>query len=137
MDKKIKVGIVSYLNARPLVYGLKLPPVADQIELIEDTPAKLADMLINKNIDVGLIPVAIISRLKEYHIIGDYCIGSDGEVASVCLFSEVPVEEITKVYLDYQSRSSVALLKWLMQEYWGSRAELIYAEDENFRKKSY
>ncbi len=92
-------------------------------------------MLINKNIDVGLIPVAIISRLKEYHIIGDYCIGSDGEVASVCLFSEVPVEEITKVYLDYQSRSSVALLKWLMQEYWGSRAELIYAEDENFRKK--
>jgi chorismate dehydratase len=56
-------------------------------------------------------------------------------VASVCLFSEVPIEEIKKVYLDYQSRSSVALLKWLMKESWGNSPELILATDENYRSE--
>lgn len=105
----------------------------DMIELVEDYPAHLADMLIQNRIDVGLIPVAAIPRLSEYHIVGDYCIGTEGEVASVCLFSEVPIDEIRKVYLDYQSRSSVALLKWLMKEAWGNNAELVLAKDENYR----
>jgi chorismate dehydratase len=135
LDKKIKVGSVSYLNTRPLVYGLKLPPIADQIELIEDTPARLGEMLINNQIDIGLIPVAIIPQLKEYYIIGDYCIGSEGEVASVCLFSEVPIGDIKKVYLDYQSRSSVILLKWLMKEYWGINPEIIEAINDEYRKE--
>jgi chorismate dehydratase len=130
---KIKVGIVSYLNTRPLIYGLQLPPISQEIELIEAYPSRLADMLVNNEIDLGLIPVAAIPSLPEYHIIGDYCIGAEGEVASVCLFSEVPVEKITKVYLDYQSRSSVALLKWLIREYWGIHPELVETNDENYR----
>jgi chorismate dehydratase len=135
LDKKVKVGIVSYLNTRPLIYGLRLPPVSEQIELIEEHPAKLADMLISGEIDLGLIPVATIPQLKEHYIVCDYCIGTEGEVASVCLFSEVPVQEIKKVYLDYQSRSSVALLQWLMKEYWGIHPEIIHAEDDSFRKE--
>jgi chorismate dehydratase len=135
LDKKLRVGIVSYLNTRPLIYGLRLPPVSEQIELIEEHPARLADMLISGEIDLGLIPVAAIPQLKEYYIVGDYCIGSEGEVASVCLFSEVPVQEIKKVYLDYQSRSSVALLQWLMKEYWGIHPEIIHAADDSFRKE--
>jgi chorismate dehydratase len=129
---KIKVGIVSYLNTRPLIYGLQERPLARQIELIEAYPARLADMLANDEIDLGLIPVAAIPKLKEYHIVGDYCIGTEGEVASVCLFSEVPVEKIERIYLDYQSRSSVALLKWLIKEYWGIHPQLIETYDENF-----
>ncbi len=105
------------------------------IELIGAYPAKLAQMLINDEIDVGLIPVAVIPELPSYHIVGDYCIGTEGEIASVCLFSEVPMNEIKKVYLDYQSRSSVALLKWLMKEYWGIDPEIIEAEDENYRQE--
>jgi chorismate dehydratase len=129
---KIKVGIVSYLNTRPLIYGLQLPPLSNQIELIEAYPSRLADMLVNDEIDLGLIPVAAIPKLKDYHIVGDYCIGAEGEVASVCLFSEVPVEKIEKIFLDYQSRSSVALLKWLIKEYWGIHPELIETNDENY-----
>jgi chorismate dehydratase len=51
------------------------------------------------------------------------------------LFSEVPVNEIERVYLDYQSRSSVALLKWLMKEYWNIHPEMLQATDDNYRKK--
>ena len=135
MSKKIKVGIVSYLNTRPLIYGLKLPPIADEIELIEDTPSRLAGLLVNNVIDIGLVPVAVIPQLKEYFISSDYCIGTETEVASVCLFSEVPLNEITKVYLDYQSLSSVALLKWLMKEYWNIDPGIIQTSDDDYRKK--
>jgi chorismate dehydratase len=135
LDNKIKVGIVSYLNTRPLVYGLKLPPISDEIALIEETPARLADLLVTDEIDVGLVPVAIIPQLKEYFIVGDYCIGTETEVASVCLFSETPLNEIRTVYLDYESRSSVALLKWLMKEYWGIHPTIVQAEDDTYRSK--
>jgi len=135
LGKKIKVGIVSYLNTRPLIYGLKLPPIASEIELVEDTPSRLAELLVNSEIDLGLVPVAVIPQLKEYFISSDYCIGTETEVASVCLFSEVPLHEITKVYLDYQSLSSVALLKWLMKEYWNIDPEIIQTTDDDYRKK--
>ena len=135
MDKKVRVGIVNYLNTKPLVYGLQLPPVNEKIELVAAYPARLAQMLINNEIDIGLIPVAVIPELSEYHIVSDFCIGTEGEIASVCLFSEVPVSEVKKVYLDYQSRSSVALLKWLMKEYWDIDPEIIHTTDDVYLRK--
>jgi len=88
------------------------------MELTEDYPSKIARQLIQDEVDLALVPVAIIPRMKDYHIIGDYCIGSDGPVASVALFSETPVSSIARIYLDYQSMSSVALLKILLGSYW-------------------
>jgi chorismate dehydratase len=132
---KIRVGIVNYLNTKPLIYGLERPPVAGLIELIGDYPSRIASMLINDEIDVGLIPIAVIPELSTYHIVGDHCIGAEGEIASVALFSEVPMEQIEKIYLDYQSRTSVALLKYLVKEYWGITPEYISASDENYRKQ--
>ena len=98
-----------------------------EIELVTDYPARIADMLIRDEVDISLVPVATIPRLVEYHIISNYCIGTTGEVASVCLFSDVPIEEITAVLLDYQSRSSVALLKILLRDHWHVSPELVPA----------
>ena len=83
---------MSYLNTKPLVYGLEKGLMKDAIELVYDYPSRVAAMLMNDEIDVGLVPVAIIPKLKQAHIITDYCIGSEGEVASVCIFSELPLE---------------------------------------------
>lgn len=133
--KKIRVGIVNYLNTRPLLYGLQLPPVSELIELKGDYPSNIARMLKAGEIDLGLIPVATIPELPEYHITGNYCIGAEGEIASVALFSDVPMNEIKKVYLDYQSRTSVALLQYLMKEYWGINPEIFHAVDEHYRQE--
>jgi chorismate dehydratase len=133
--KKIRVGIVNYLNTKPLLYGLEREPISNQIELIGDYPARVAQMLLDDEIDVGLVPVAVLSKLSDYHIVGDYCIGTEGEIASVALFSDVPMNEIQKVYLDYQSRTSVALLKYLMKEYWGISPEIVEATNEDYRKE--
>ncbi|MEO8111871.1 MAG: menaquinone biosynthesis protein [Ginsengibacter sp.] len=118
MQRKIRVGAVSYLNTKPLVYGFDHGMMAESIELKIDFPSKIASMLLSDEIDVGLVPVAIIPEMKEYYIISDYCIGSRGEVASVCLFSEAPLDKIERILLDYQSRTSVELLKILIKNYW-------------------
>jgi chorismate dehydratase len=128
------VGAVSYLNTKPLIYGFEQGMMKETVELVIDYPAKIADALIKDEIDIGLIPVAAIPKLKEYHIISDYCISSDGEVASVCLFSEVPLNEIETVLLDYQSRTSVVLAQILIKEYWKINP-IIKNGDEDFRSQ--
>lgn len=118
MAQKIKIGAVSYLNTKPLIYGLQQGLLKDEAELQIDFPAAIAGQLINGTIDIGLIPAAAIPLVKDAAIVTDFCIGCNGEVASVALFSDVPVNEVKTVLLDYQSKTSVALLKILLKEHW-------------------
>ena len=127
------MGAVSYLNTKPLLYGIERAPVRREIELIIDYPASIANMLLNDEIDMGLVPVAIIPFMNEAHINGDYCIASNGNVASVCLFSETPIERVERVLLDYQSRTSVQLARILMKEYWQISPEFVDA-GKDFRQ---
>ena len=125
---KIRVGAVSYLNTKPLIYGFEKGMMQGQVDLIIDYPAKIADALVKNEIDIGLVPVAVLPQMKNHYFVGDYGIACDGAVATVCLFSEVPVDEIETVLLDYQSRTSVALLKILLDEHWKITPEFINAE---------
>ncbi len=128
MERKIRVAAVSYLNTKPLIYGFEQGMMQDEIDLVTDIPANIADMLIKADVDLALVPVATIPLMREYHIISDYCIGCNGEVASVCLFSDVPLQEIETILMDYQSRSSVELLKILLKEHWKISPKLVAAE---------
>jgi len=123
---------VSYLNTKPLLYGLAHGQLSDQVELVLDYPANLVRLLQSNQIDIGLIPVGALPALGDYHIISDYCIGTEGEVASVAVFSEVPMEEIDTVLLDYQSRTSVMLCKILFEKHWKKKVQFIDAKDESY-----
>ncbi|MEO5984200.1 MAG: menaquinone biosynthesis protein [Ferruginibacter sp.] len=118
MERKIRVAAVDYLNTKPLIFGLERGIISLNIELILDNPSNVARMLINDKVDVGLVPVTCTPLLKNAHTISDYCIGCDGEVSSVCIFSEVPMNEIETVLLDYQSNTSVALFRLLAKDHW-------------------
>ncbi len=117
MDK-IKISVVSYLNSKPFIYGLEHSSVINEIELQLDIPSVCAQKLIDGKVDIGLVPIAVLPKLKEYQIITNYCIGAEGKVASVMLYSEVPLPEIKTVMLDYQSRTSVMLVKVLAEFLW-------------------
>lgn len=108
--------MVSYLNSRPFLAGLEGSSHAYHI--IADSPAGLAGRLQAGEVDVALLPVAVIPHLPQAYIVSRYGIAADGPVKTVAVFSEVPIEELTTIYLDYQSRSSVQLLQILCREYW-------------------
>lgn len=133
LNRKIKVGAVSYLNTKPLVYVFENGAMIDDMDLIFDYPSKVAQMLINDEIDLGLVPVAVIPQVLNAQIVSNFCIAATNPVASVCMFSKVPIEEIESVILDYQSRTSVALLKILLKDFWHISPDFIasYAEFEN------
>ncbi len=130
------MGAVSYLNTLPMVWGLNQHDFSDGMDITYNYPAKVAEALLNDELDVGLIPVAMIPRLHESHIISSYCIGATGPVASVCIFSEVPLEQVTHLYLDYQSRTSVNLARVLLQEYWNLAPQLLPAGEDFITKIS-
>lgn len=116
---KYNISVVNYLNSIPFIYGLKNhQEIQNWITLFEENPAQCADSLIQGKTDIALIPAAMILQLKNPHIISSYCIGSVGKVKTVCLFSNVPIEDVTDVILDEQSRTSVRLFQILANEYW-------------------
>ena len=104
-------------------------PFKDRIDLIKSYPAKIAQDLLEGTIDIGLVPVAIMPLLSSPQIVSKYVIGTEGEVASVALFSQVPMEQVECVYLDYQSRTSVALAKVLLTQYWKKEVAFIAATE--------
>jgi chorismate dehydratase len=122
--------VVSYLNTRPLLLGMEQSPFKERIELMKAYPAQIAQALLDDTIDIGLVPVAVIPLLKQPQLVSKYVIGTEGEVASVALFSQVPMDQIEKVYLDYQSRTSVALAKILFKQYWKKEVEFLTATED-------
>ncbi|MBS1773863.1 MAG: menaquinone biosynthesis protein [Bacteroidetes bacterium] len=118
LSAKIKVAAVSYLNTKPLLYGIERSAVMNDIDLLLDYPSNLAKDLSEGKIDVALLPVAAIPTITGANIISDYGIAADGNVASVSVFSMVPMSEIKTVYLDYQSRTSVRLAQLLFEKLW-------------------
>ena len=107
------------MNTKPLLYGIESSAeLMEQIELIKNYPSRIAQQLLDDEIDAGLVPVSIIPKMTEHFIVSDYCIGAEGNVASVCLFSDVEFDKIEKILLDYQSETSVALCKVLLKHHW-------------------
>ncbi len=117
-----RLGAVSYLNTRPLVYGLER--FADELELQFDLPGRLADQLAAGELDVGLIPSVEVFQNPDYTVVSDACIGCCGPVWSVKLMSRCPVSEIRTLALDEGSRTSVVLVQILMQSEFGFLPEL-------------
>jgi chorismate dehydratase len=114
---QMRIGAVTYLNARPLIVAL--PERAPQWELVLDHPSRLADALAAGRLDVGLIPSIELARGRDYTIVSDACIACEGPVRSVRLFGRVPVEDIHTLALDEGSRTSAALTRILLRRRFG------------------
>ena len=114
MPRAIQVGAVSYLNAKPLYYGLDAHEPAVHLDI--DLPSRLATRLAAGDLDVALIPSVEYFRgvAAGYEILPGFAIAARGPVRSVKLFSRVPFGEIRRLALDEGSRTSQALTRvWL------------------------
>jgi chorismate dehydratase len=116
--KKIRISAVKYANTYPFIWGLKEGGFDKRVILETDHPADCAAKLISGRADIGLVPVAALPLIKNYHIISDYCIGANGKVRTVMLLSNCPFGDIVAINLDYRSRSSVNLIKVLAKNMW-------------------
>jgi chorismate dehydratase len=117
VTRPVRLGAVSYLNVRPLVHGLETR--ADLVTLRFDVPSVCARLLDEGAIDLGMVPsIAHLDRPGD-RIVPGVCIGSDGPVASVALFTRVPVDRIRRLALDTSSRTSATLTRILCARRFG------------------
>lgn len=123
----VRLGAVSYLNTKPLVHGLEARP--DLFDVRFDVPAQCAARLHAGQVDVGLIPAIEYAR-GDYSIVPGVSIGSDGPIASVAVFSRVPMPRVRSLALDTNSRTSVALTRILCARHWRTRPEFMPAQPD-------
>lgn len=104
----VRLGAVNYLNVRPLVYGLDARP---DVQVRFDVPSTCARLLAEGEIDLGMVPSITYADRPGDRIVPGVCIGSDGPVASVALFTRLPMRDVRRIALDTSSRTSAALVR--------------------------
>jgi chorismate dehydratase len=123
----LKISIVNYTNTLPFKWALKKSELLKQIDLQEDIPSICAQKLKFGQVSLALVPVALLVELQHYFVETDYCIGAFKKVDSVMLYSDVPLEEVKSITLDYQSKSSITLTKVLSKFFWKISPQFIDA----------
>ena len=114
----LTLGSVPYLNALPLYRTLESGGAARIIRVV---PAKLGAHLRSGECVAALLPIVDHFRDPQSFLVSDSCIGSDGAVRSVLLFSKVKLQEIQSVAADTSSHTSVALLRVLLADAFGAK----------------
>jgi len=117
-----RIGCVPYLNARPLVFGIR-EPIDFQV------PAKLADSFSAGAYDVALLPVYEILKSPCALVVDGVSISARGPVRSVLVAHRLPLSKTPAIRLDPSSRSSSNLLRILLRGFFRSPAELVASDD--------
>ncbi|NTW34226.1 MAG: menaquinone biosynthesis protein [Bacteroidetes bacterium] len=127
---KTKISAVSYLNTLPFVYGITDSGFIENIDLHLCIPSDCSRNFLNKDADIALVPVAALSKMKSFILLNEFCIGSKGNVKTVLLLSQVPLNKISKIHLDYDSVTSVNLVKVLAHYFWKIEPEWINLNEQ-------
>lgn len=113
--------MVSYLNSKPFEFGINKMNTDKAFELILAHPAACAELFSSGAVDIALIPVGALQEMEGYRIITDFCISCDGDVRTVCLFSDSPLENCSRIWLDDHSRTSFLLTQVILEQYFGRK----------------
>src|SRR5512133_696711 len=118
----IRIACVSYLNTRPLVAGLDEVP---GVKTSYAVPARLLDTLLADECELAILPVIDYQRADDLVMVPASCIGADGHVQTVRLFSRVPYDQIKSVSADVESHTSVVLCRILLKQVYGIEPEIV------------
>src|SRR5215831_2743910 len=127
---KSKISIVKYLNAVPLAWGILEGPQKDVFDPVLNTPAECADQLLNKRVDIGLIPSIEYQRINGCRIVPGPAVASMNRVRSVILVSVVPLWKVRTVACDNGSRTSVALTRIIFSEFYHTHPDFRPSEPD-------
>jgi len=119
----MRIVAVSFLNTRPLIYGLE---AASGVALRLEVPSKLAGLLEAHQADACLLPVIDLCRCRTTPLVLPAgCIASAGQTFTVRVFSRVQPERIDRIWADTDSHTSVALAQVLWRGRYGRTLEVL------------
>ena len=105
------IGRVAFMNCDPLFVGLD-----ESFNVLPAPPSWLTGHLLRKDCVLAPIPAADYAKhCDELALVPEIGICSKGEVGSVLVFGNRPLEDMRDIALPTDSSSSVALLKYLFK----------------------
>jgi len=118
----LRIGRITYANCSPIFHELQKQAPAEDYQFIGGVPSHLNALLAAGEIDV--CPSSSIEYAlhpERYLILPDLSISSIGAVASVLLFSRLPIAELDgqTILLSSESATSVNLLRILLKKRFG------------------
>ena len=131
----LKIGIVSYLNTAPLLFTLKEAVEKRGWFLVEKHPSSLNQLLSAGELDVALVSSFEYARHASlYLLLPDVSISATGRVGSVLFFSKKPLHALSgeEIVLTPASATSVALLKLLLEDFYGQRPRYVWGRLEDY-----
>ncbi len=123
-----KIAAVSYLNTIPFIYGIEHEGNFSA-DLLLLNPADCAKAFASGEVDVALVPAAVVPSLPLTEVVSQYCIGASGEVRTVVIVSDDPIDKIKRIFVDSHSRTSVQLAGYLAKNWWKISPEWYTLED--------
>ncbi len=114
----LRIAYINYHNTAAYNFAFNHLLVDQSYTIIDEVPAKCAELFNENNVDVALVPVGTLKELSDYSILPNFGIACDGAVRTVCLFANQSIENIHTIVLDPHSRTSNALIRILCNEYW-------------------
>jgi chorismate dehydratase len=120
-QKTVRLAASSYSNTAPLIWSFLYGSNRGKYEMILDNaPARSAELLANKRVDAALVPVIEYQRINDIWLVPNVCVGAREQVRSVCLVTQSKdLKEVKTVALDISSKTSVALTKIIFREFLG------------------
>ncbi len=116
-----RISASSYSNTAPLIWSFLYGANRGKFELILDNaPARSAELLAQNRIDAALVPVIEYQRIRDVLLVPEVCVGARTRVRSVCLVTKgEDLKNVKTVALDISSKTSVALTRIIFREFLG------------------
>jgi chorismate dehydratase len=123
-----KLGRMAFVNTLPVDWGLAESPLGNLADIRRGTPTILNEMLANGELDISAVSsVAAAEHADEWLVLDNLCIGCKGEVGSVILHADRPVELLRgrTIACTSESATAVKLLRILLERYWKVETEFV------------
>jgi chorismate dehydratase len=131
VEKRQRFGCHDFLNSRPITWAISEGLIDPPFETVYAPPSKLSDMLRAEDLDFAIIPAIEYARIPGLELVPGFSIAAKGKVGTVLLFSESDPWDAESVAVDPRSRTSVALLQILFQEYRKRDVKIIPVESSD------
>ncbi|MGB6067009.1 MAG: menaquinone biosynthesis protein [Desulfomonilaceae bacterium] len=123
-----RLGRMAYVNTLPVDWGLVKGPLGKLVQLHQGPPTELNKLMAEGRLDLSPVSsVAAARHADEWLVLDDLCIGCRGEVGSVILHSDRPVEDLHGLPIAVTGASATAakLLEVLLARHWRTTAKLV------------
>ncbi len=127
--KPMNIGVIPFLNVQPLIWDMK-----NHHHLFPVPPSQMGALLKKGQLDVAIAPVVVKFLNPELQIVPVAAIGCKGPVKSVRLLSHVPLDQVTRLFADSRSQTSVLLTRLILKKWYGvKKLEVKHVETESFK----